>query len=626
MAFGKNNSAANDSAPPKKADIILKANQEISTKQDEIIKQTKLAYSRFDAAIEMFTKNMQDMAFIAKQSSEIYTKLQNENASLKQELLYLAKQNENIYTGLSEKIAELSDSLQKLGSEGVKTEKPASANMVTGGDIDLDYLAEKIADLVSVRDDVSPDYIASKVAEQIVIPAQDGLGYDEDKLSELISALPPKNVPGLDEEELADNIALKVGSLKAEDFEILVDDEGCSSISNEIAKNLDYEAISDKIADKLRAAAETSESEPDYDEIAARIGAKIKLSAVNEDAIAEKAAAVLSNYLPEIDTDEISDRVVTAVMESINSLPAPAVDGEAVSKAVADRLAEMRAEEDYDIVLDDDGILQIVNVVSEQFEKRTAPRLEQLETEIAEIKKLLESGINLAQNDRNPNEIATAEAVYGERDTADYNLVTVSDLVVDGQEKEDGEELLDEFDGNGEHDELMPGSILGISDGVDFENMMKYNRSFIARIIQSSDDVKNYYGSVKHALLSYKKVNSNVGWSSERFNKGRETVARLKIRGKTLCLYLALDPNEYKTSVYHQVDVSDNKSVNGTPMMVKIKSPLGVKKAIRLIDELLLKRNGERRTIPERDYAAMYPYETIEQLIEDGLVKEIGKN
>ena len=99
----------------------------------------------------------------------------------------------------------------------------------------------------------------------------------------------------------------------------------------------------------------------------------------------------------------------------------------------------------------------------------------------------------------------------------------------------------------------------------------------------------------------------------------------MKIRGKTLCLYLALDPNEYKTSVYHHLDVSDNKSVAGTPMMVKVKSALGVRKAIRLIDEMLAKRNGEKREIPDRDYASMYPYETIEELIDDGLVKDVRK-
>lgn len=61
-------------------------------------------------------------------------------------------------------------------------------------------------------------------------------------------------------------------------------------------------------------------------------------------------------------------------------------------------------------------------------------------------------------------------------------------------------------------------------------------------------------------------------------------------------------------------------------MMIKVKSPLGVKKAVRLIDEMLAARNVEKRNIPQRDYAAMYPYETIEELIEDGLVKDVKKD
>lgn len=249
---------------------------------------------------------------------------------------------------------------------------------------------------------------------------------------------------------------------------------------------------------------------------------------------------------------------------------------------------------------------------------------------------MLSNGVVVAGS----TEIATSAAAYD--DNAVEELIKVSDLVqpedlieekpkakpkkkvIEPEEEEEPDyDDDDEFDPEDlAEDELMPGEV---GEGVDFSNMMRYNRSFIARIIQGTSEQKQYYGDIKHALLSYKKVNSNIAWGAERFNKGRETIARLKIRGKTLCLYLALDPNEYKTSVYHHADVSDNKSMNGTPMMVKIKSGLGVRKAVRLIDEMLAKREGVKREIPERDYAAMYPYETIDELIEDGLIKDVSK-
>ncbi len=534
MAYGKNGSAANESAPPKKADIILKVNQEISSKQDEIIRQTKLSNSRMETLIETFSKDVRDMAFVTKQSSEIFNRLQTENASLKQELLYLAKQNENIYSGLAEQIAELSARLDKVSAV---SRTPVTVSNLTA-EIDYDKLAEKVAGIIGVREDVSPDYIASKVAEQIVVPEQ---SVDEEKLvSDIVSRLNLSDVRidgAFDEEELADAIAVKAGSLKAEDFEILVDDEGCASISEEIAKRLDLSNISQEIAEKLRAERELFE-----------------------------------------DKDDVAERI-------------------------AEKLIKAREDENIEITFEAEEIAQIARSVSDELAERSAGLLEKLEADVAEIKRLIESGAA-----KTCGEFAAAEAVYGD------TIVTVSDIVPEEDTLEDEEQ----------EEHSMPDVMAEPSDGVDFAGMMKYNRSFIARIIQSSDDTKRYYGALKHALLSYKKVNSNVAWGAERFNKGRETIARLKIRGKTLCLYLALNPDDYKTSVYHHTDVSDNKSVSGTPMMVKVKSPLGVKKALRLIDEMLEKREGVKRAVPERDYAAMYPYETIEQLIEDGLVKDIG--
>ena len=281
-----------------------------------------------------------------------------------------------------------------------------------------------------------------------------------------------------------------------------------------------------------------------------------------------------------------------------------------------------------------ENIAKISELVGTNADVKDDDSLSEVKDEVKEIKEMLANGVIVAAN-----EVAAAQAAEVVEEE-EQELVTVSDLVppapvepapdeddeFEGEEEpDDGDDfLIDVLDMDAfSDDELMPGEISDYSDGVDFANMMKFKRSFISRIIQSSDDNKQYYGEVKHALLSYRKVNSNVAWGAERFNKGRETIARMKIRGKTLCLYLALDPNNYKVSVYHHVDVSDNKSVAGTPMMVKVKSPLGVRKAIRLIDEILALRNGEKREVPERDYAAMYPYETIEELIEDGLVKDL---
>ena len=799
----------------------------------------------------------------------------------------LAFDEDALVTKISDRVGEIVEGV----NEEALADRLAEKLGTTAVEINEETLADKIAERLSVNADgtaapveINEESLAERIAEKLNVATEHeaepvAVEFDDealvDKIVERLGGTVGAEL-NIDQEDLADAIALKVGSLKPEDFEILVDDAGCASISKEIAEKLDYHFISSLVADKLREILDINAANaPDYEDMAERISEKITVAGINEDAIADKAAAVLSNYLPEFDVEEIADKVTGAVIDVVAAMPQPTVDSEAICNEITERLIERQEDNNYDIVIDDDGISRITAIVTEEIEKDTDARFDKLEESLSKIQELVSNivveegeydeeeeaeeevtdeeyqtisdmvsglttrfeavedkvdslaelmtgeaeeveeyadeeeyseeleedeyaklseivaarfdsvegkidnltelisgaeeveeyeeateedlktlsdivaaeiekgvaarfesieeniskinsmigGLALAgatgdvadvhlyeQFDKLSEDIKKiAEYVEGEvpvvsneridkiagdvekisqlvegelsvettarldklqeeieklsrmlggdRESGDaingvfigaavtpadetaasvaeaeeeQELVKVSDLVkpiaIEGDEDEDDDDFLlsaldmDSFS----EDERMPGE-LGDFEGVNFENMMKYNRSFIARIIQSDDECKQYYGEVKHALLSYKKVNSNVAWGNERFNKGRETIARMKIRGKTLVIYLALDPNEYKTSVYHHADVSDNKSVQGTPMMIKVKSPLGVRKAIRLIDEMLAKRNGEKREVPERDYAAMYPYETIEELIEDGLVKDVRK-
>ena len=653
-------------------------------------------------------------------------------------------------------------------------------------ELDYDALAKKLSEYLPAEEAVSSDDIASKVADQLIDPAVDAQTIAE-KVAE---ALAGKIDISVDSEEVADRIAKQVGTITPEQFDVMVDEDGCDSLAKAVESKLNYENISSSVAEKL--AANTLNAEVDSEEIARAVAEKLNVGQINEDTIAEKAASALSNYVPEIDTEELAEKVAAAI---------PAPDSEALAAAVAQKIAEGQADKDFDIVVDEEGVGKLCTAVSEKLSEdlaadrdivmdeeglnavsdavahsydeyfnkleqdvadlkalASAPeadeevvidedgveeltsqvaqkvkgeydeRLENIQKQIEEIKAMLAAGVVAAvasdeiapaaaqaieeesveeateeteEQVEEPAEEVTEEAEEQVEEPAEEaaeeteeqveepveeaaeeaeeqveepveeaaeeteeqveepaeevteeteeqveepaeevteeteeeeKLVTVSDVVegepeVAEEEDEVIGEIVEDIDENPSEGEIMPDGLPATANGgVDFANMMKYNRSFIARIIQSTDDQKRYYGQVKNALLAYKKVNSNIAWGAERFNKGRETIARFKIRGKTLCLYLALDPNEFETSVYHHTDVSDNKSMHGTPMMVKIKSPRGVKKAIRLVDIMLERRNGIKREIAERDYAAMYPYETMEELIEEGLVKDVSKN
>ncbi|MGN0804977.1 MAG: hypothetical protein ACI4MS_06310 [Candidatus Coproplasma sp.] len=677
------------------------------------------------------------------------------------------------YNELASKIAQMSPE-EQLSSDYIASkvaEQIVIPTVATSAEIDIEELADKIAERIVAEQPVEEyveEYAEEPEEEQLATMTY---GVEDEEVEtadsyETQEYVEETNAPSyvlneeaiveaiikglsekIDSDEIADAVAKKVGSVSPEEFEITVDDDGCDSIAKSIESKFDYDALASAVAEKLNPAimaVAESEANIDAEELANSISEKLSVTAtVNEDALAEKSAAILSNFMPEVDNADIADKIIAGIIPAIPN--APVLDGEQIADSVSERLLQNQEESDYDIVIDEEGVSQITENIKEELTKVSDERYEKVEEEIAtvkeeygerfdnieagltevkdenaqrcnsieeniatvkesndarfnkidedieEVKNLLlsgavvssvqeegdydividEEGVNqITENikeeltkvsderyDKVEEEIATVKEEYSERfnkideDIAeiknlllsgavvsavqeesvacDEALVTVSDVVSDEEECEtQSDEVIDEIvgdiDENPSEGEIMPDGLEG-EGGVDFANMMKYNRSFIARIIQGTDEQKNYYGQVKTALLSYKKVNSNVAWGAERFNKGRETIARFKIRGKTLCLYLALNPAEYALSVYHHADVSDNKSMHGTPMMVKIKSPLGVKKAIRLIDEMMEMRNGEKRHVAERDYAAMYPYETMDELIEDGLVKDVSK-
>ena len=154
--------------------------------------------------------------------------------------------------------------------------------------------------------------------------------------------------------------------------------------------------------------------------------------------------------------------------------------------------------------------------------------------------------------------------------------------------------------------------------------VVRMKRSFTAKMKQSDESVKGYYSTIKNAFSAYKKLNSTVSWHGDRFNYGRETVAKMNIVGKTLNLYLALDPNseEFKTTVYHQKDASEHKAYESTPFLVKIRSEMAVKKALRLVEAVATKVGAVKKANFEpTDYKEVFAYETDEALLEKGLVK-----
>lgn len=147
-------------------------------------------------------------------------------------------------------------------------------------------------------------------------------------------------------------------------------------------------------------------------------------------------------------------------------------------------------------------------------------------------------------------------------------------------------------------------------------------RLYTNKLCLAESDLKNNYNIIKNAILKYAKVRSRISANYESFRKGRKLLVRFNILGKTLRVYLALDPNEYPVTVYHQRDEESKRKYELVPMMLRVRSPRSVRNAVKLIDELMEKEGiALAKNYKEVDYAKEFKYDSNALLIKDGFKK-----
>ena len=155
-----------------------------------------------------------------------------------------------------------------------------------------------------------------------------------------------------------------------------------------------------------------------------------------------------------------------------------------------------------------------------------------------------------------------------------------------------------------------------------YKSVLRYDRSFIARLVQSEDEIKYRYTELKNRLLSYKSVHARISWKKETFRSHGDVVAMLAFRGKTLCLYLPLVPSDYMDE-YPVEDESDRVTYLEAPLMLRLRSNRRVRLAERLIDTVMQQRGLMSVQREPIDY--YLPYQGTLELINEGLVKRVVK-
>lgn len=109
---------------------------------------------------------------------------------------------------------------------------------------------------------------------------------------------------------------------------------------------------------------------------------------------------------------------------------------------------------------------------------------------------------------------------------------------------------------------------------------------FVDKIKNAEDSVKNIYNEIRNYLLSYKDVKGRCSSACDTFRLNGSIIAKFLLIGRTIKLYLALNPEDENLpqNIYHQKDESKKKAYKETPFMVRLQSDLAIRKAKKLID------------------------------------------
>ena len=148
---------------------------------------------------------------------------------------------------------------------------------------------------------------------------------------------------------------------------------------------------------------------------------------------------------------------------------------------------------------------------------------------------------------------------------------------------------------------------------------IRYNRAFVAKMSMTADNLKAYYNVLKNTLLSYKGVKSRLSWCYDSYNKGRNPIAKINVRGNGLIVYLALDPHRYEGTKYRFRDVSFKKKYADVPMQIKIRSKRGLRYAVELVADIMADLGIKQGEVGSKEYAPAR--ESLEELMARNLVR-----
>ena len=593
------------------ANNVGQVQQSVSNAQEAMSKELQYnsaqQMSAYEALVDSIEHGVEsvlaELRYVAQQNSTIYDYNQIGLDKLKEDVQGLVKsEQEAVQKQAAESLTEMMEAFEKRQEERIQKLRADMLAAIRG----LGPRTEG----EGYTTDVLDGYDVHSEIEEVRVLAEE----TRDLLSAVREEINAR--PAVEETQTEERAEAAEEQPAVEQRAIVRESDGDTEYGE-----LDYDVLAEKIvsvlpetdydliADKVAAAIPQTDAEAVADRVAASIGQ------LDENAIADKVAEAI----PMVDYDLIAERVVAALEGDTTEGEETLTREEKLAKAIAEKLDYDRIAEQVSLSLENDEIgaaeAEEDDGVSQE-EKIAAAVEEKLDYErIAErVAELLNGNVNVfvaAPVREEEEEVAAAVQPAPEPEPEPEPEPAPVVVVAPAPKKKE-----------------KPAPVVVPVKEEEEETVVRYKYSFTAKIAISDMDTKEYYSRLKNAFMSYPNTSSQINWANDRFSYDNETIAKVAVRGKTLCLYLALDPAELPESVYHQTFAGDTKMYEKTPTMVKIKSGVALKRALRLI-ELLMEKNGAVQEEPKKiDYTAQFPYRSEEELLHEGLVKAvlIGKS
>lgn len=113
---------------------------------------------------------------------------------------------------------------------------------------------------------------------------------------------------------------------------------------------------------------------------------------------------------------------------------------------------------------------------------------------------------------------------------------------------------------------------------------------FEKRIHAADPVMKAHFNELKSDILAYG-VKSRLSNSGDTFRLHTKTYVKITIAGKSLKLYFALDPKDYKDSKMPLGNVGHKGIYKEIPLVFKVKSELSLRRAKQLVADAMAKDN-----------------------------------